>query len=272
MKRTVTTIAAALLLWAANAPAQGQSLRDDMDGVVHDYLQSHPDELGKIVKEYMISHPEMLREVFSALLKKKAADAPSPASAPQAAPDIAAAIKSHNAQLLSSPHQVVLGNPKGDVTLVEFFDYSCGYCKRALADTLTLLKEDPKLRIVLKEFPILGPGSLDAARVAIAVRMQDKGGSKYLEFHRRLLGEPGSASKDRALAAAQQAGLDMTRLQKDMDSAEVNATLDESRALADKFGIHGTPAYIVGDNIIPGAIGATLLKAKVATARSRPPG
>jgi protein-disulfide isomerase len=263
---SIVAIAAAML-WLIGASVEAQSLRDDMDGIIHDYLQSHPNEVGQIVKNYMMQHPEMLRDVMSALLKKRVATSP-----PSPAPDAGAAIKANAAQLLTSAHQVVLGNPKGDVTLVEFFDYSCGFCKRALSDTLTLLKDDPKLRIVLKEFPILGQGSLEAARIAVAVRMQDPTGAKYLEFHRRLLGQPGGASKERALAAAHQAGLDMTRLQKDMDSAEVDATLDESRMLADKVGIHGTPGYIVGDTVIPGAIGASLLKVKISAARLRPHG
>ena len=92
--------------------------------------------------------------------------------------------------MFSSPHQVVLGNPPGNVTFVEFFDYNCGYCKRAMSDMLTLLKNDPKLKVVLKEFPVLGPGSVEAAQVAVAVRMQDKTGKKYLEFHQKLLGRP----------------------------------------------------------------------------------
>ena len=98
---------------------------------------------------------------------------------------------------------MTLGNPQGDVTLVEFFDYSCGFCKRALSDMLALLKDDPKLKIVLKEFPILGPGSVEAARVAVAVRMQDPGGQKYLAFHQELLGAPGPATRDRALRGCQ---------------------------------------------------------------------
>ena len=260
---------AAAALWLACDPAPAQSLRDDMDGVVHDYLQAHPDEVGQIVKTYMMQHPEMLREVLSALLKKKNAVAAAPAAA---APVAAAAIKANAATLLSSAHQVVLGNPQGDVTLVEFFDYSCGFCKRALTDTLALLKDDPKLRIVLKEFPILGPGSLDAARVAIAVRMQDKDGKTYLAFHQRLLGEPGAASKERALAAAKEAGADMARLERDMTSDEVNKTLTETGNLAHALGINGTPGYIVGETIIPGAVGAAALKAQIERVRGHTAG
>ncbi|MGP8119401.1 MAG: DsbA family protein, partial [Xanthobacteraceae bacterium] len=169
--------------------------------------------------------------------------------------------------LLSSPHQVTLGNPDGDVTLVEFFDYSCGYCKRALPDLMALLKDDPRLRIVLKEFPILGPGSTEAARVAIAVRMQDPGGAKYLAFHQQLLATPGPASKDKALAAAEQQGLDMARLASDMASDEVNATLAEDARLASAVGATGTPAYVVGKELVVGAIGVAGLKDHIDGAR-----
>src|SRR5438128_7504643 len=102
----------------------------------------------------------------------------------QAADELAknqAAVKDNAEEIFNSPHQVVTGNPQGDVTFVEFFDYNCGYCKRAMADMFDLLKADPKLKVVLKEFPVLGPASVDAAKVAVAVRMQDKSGKKYMD-------------------------------------------------------------------------------------------
>ena len=112
--------------------------------------------------------------------------------------------------------------------MVEFFDYNCGYCKRALIDMMELMKADPKLRVVLKEFPVLGQGSVEAAQVAIAVQMQDKTGKKYLEFHQKLLTGRGQVDRARALAAAKEVGLDMARIEKDMASEEVRASLEES--------------------------------------------
>jgi protein-disulfide isomerase len=161
----------------------------------------------------------------------------------------------------------VVGNPDGDVTLVEFFDYNCGYCKRALPDLMGLMKDDPKLRVVLKEFPVLGPGSVEAAQVAVAVRMQDKGGKKYLDFHQRLLGGRGQADKAKALAAAKDAGLDMARLEKDMASDEVRANIDENFKLAEALGLNGTPSYVIGREVVVGAVGAAALKEKVEEAR-----
>jgi protein-disulfide isomerase len=132
---------------------------------------------------------------------------------------------------------------------------------------LALLRDDPQLRIVLKELPILGPGSAEAARVAVAVQMQDPTGAKYLAFHQKLLGARGAANQASALAAAKDVGLDMGRLEADMGSEHVGATLAESATLARAIGISGTPAYVVGDSLIRGAVGLSVLKEKVASAR-----
>ncbi|HEV3396082.1 MAG TPA: DsbA family protein, partial [Xanthobacteraceae bacterium] len=179
-----------------------------------------------------------------------------------------ATIKTNGGELFSSPRQVTLGNRRGDVTLVEFFDYNCGFCKRALADLIALMKSDSKLKVVLKEYPILGPDSVEAARVAVAVRMQDAGGARYLEFHRKLLENRGHNDKARALAAAEEVGLDMARLERDMASSEVTKSIDESMRLGKALAINGTPGYVVGDRVIVGARGQQVLKDDVAAARN----
>jgi protein-disulfide isomerase len=178
-----------------------------------------------------------------------------------------AAVKDNAQEIFNSPRQVVTGNPQGDVTFVEFFDYNCGYCKRAMTDMFDLIKHDAKLKVVLKEFPVLGPGSVEAARVAVAVRMQDKTGKKYMEFHQKLLGGRGQADKAKALAAAKEAGMDMARLERDMASDEVKQTLAENLDLAEKLGLNGTPSYVIGSNVIVGAVGLDKLKENVNTAR-----
>jgi protein-disulfide isomerase len=130
------------------------------------------------------------------------------------------------------------------------------------------MKADPKVKVVLKEFPVLGEGSTQAAQVAVAVRMQDKtGGKKYLEFHQKLLGGRGQADKTRAVAVAKEIGLDMARLEKDMASEEVKATLQESFKLAEALGLNGTPSYVVGSDVVIGAVGLPALKERVNTAR-----
>ena len=160
---------------------------------------------------------------------------------------------------------MTLGNPQGDVTFVEFFDYNCGYCKRALSDMTDLMKKDPKLKVVLKEFPVLGPGSVEAAQVAVAVRMQDP--KKYLDFHQKLLLGRGQADKARALAVAKEVGLDIARIERDLKSDEVAKTLEESMKLAEALGLNGTPSYVIGNDVVIGAVGLAALSQKVQAAR-----
>jgi protein-disulfide isomerase len=238
--------AATAALLAFPAPSRAQSFSDAQKG-----------EIEKIIKDYLIAHPEVLEEASAELDKRKQL-----AEAEKAK----SAIKNHSEALFNSPRQVTVGNGSGDVTLVEFFDYNCGYCKRALADLTTIMKDDGKLRVVLKEFPVLGPGSIEAARVAVAVRMQDKG-KKYFDFHQRLLNGRGQADKARALAAAKDAGFDVARIEKDMTSDEVKVSLEESMKLAEALGMNGTPSYVIGDEVVVGAVGLDALKQKVNLAR-----
>jgi protein-disulfide isomerase len=244
--------ACAVMLTLAAAPSSNAD----------EFSSSQRSEVERIVREYLIAHPEVLQEAMNELDKRQ--------SAAQAEKH-KAAIKQYSEALFSSPRQVVLGNPNGNVTFVEFFDYNCGYCKRAMDDMLTLLKDDPKLKVVLKEFPVLGPGSVEAAQVAVAVHMQDKTGKKYLEFHQKLLGGRGEANKARALAVAKDIGLDMARLDKDLASPEVKAALQESFKLAEALGLNGTPSYVIGDNVVVGAVGLEALKEKVNTSRCGKP-
>jgi protein-disulfide isomerase len=275
MKRTnlvSAAILAGVILLAPHA-SPAQDLRGEIEAIVKDYLATHPDELGQIVKDYFVKHPEAVGQILAELLKHRSAATASagapttPGASANTAGERSTAIASNASQLFASPHQVTLGNPQGDVTLVEFFDYSCGFCKRALPDMLTLLKDNPKLKIVLKEFPILGPGSVDASRVAIAVRMQDPTGEKYLDFHQKLLGGRGHADRASALAAAADAGLDVAQIEKDMDGDEVKKTLEESMTLARTLGLSGTPSYVVGDEVVVGAVGVAALSDRLRVAR-----
>src|SRR5437868_13994523 len=125
---------------------------------------------------------------------------------------------------------------------------------------LTLIKSDPKLRIVLKEFPVLGEGSTEAAQVAVAVRMQDPSGKKYLEFHQKLLGGRGQADRAHALAVAKEVGLDMARIEKDMAGDEAKTTLEENMHMAEALGLNGTPSYVIGSEVVGGAVGLAALK------------
>ncbi len=210
----------------------------------------------KIVHDYLVQHPEVIEEAIQALQQRQRA---------AAAAQQKAAVEAHAKQVFAAPDHVVLGNPKGNVTFVEFFDYNCGYCKHAMGDMLTLLKADPNLKVLLKEYPILGQGSVDAAKVAVAVRMQAP--QKYLAFHTKLLGGRGHADAARALAVAKEIGLDMARVRKDMNSPAAEKILKTDVALGRTLGLDGTPSYIIGDNVVVGAVGLKELKQKIANAR-----
>jgi protein-disulfide isomerase len=242
-----STAAALAIAVVAALPARAQSFSDAQRG-----------EIERIVKDYLVAHPEVLQDVMSELEKRQTA-----AKAEQQT----TGVREHKEVLFNSSHQVTLGNPHGDVTMVEFFDYNCGYCKRALGDMLQLLKTDPNLKVVLKEYPVLGPGSVEAAQVAVAARMQDKTGKKYLEFHQKLLGGHGPADKAHALAAAKEVGFDVARIEKDLGSDEVRETLKENLKVADAIGLDGTPSYIIGSDVVIGAQGYDALKEKVDAAR-----
>ncbi len=236
-----------LALAAAPSSASAQAFSDSQRG-----------EIETIVKNYLVTHPEVLEEVMTELSRRQAAAETEKHEA---------GVANNSEAIFNSPRGVTLGNKDGDVTFVEFFDYNCGYCKRAMADMLDLMKTDPKLKVVLKEFPVLSEGSVEAARVAVAVRMQDPTGKKYLDFHQKLLGGRGPADKARALAAAKDAGLDVARVEKDMASPEVRSTIEENFKLAEAMGMNGTPSYVIGKQVVIGAIGLEGLKEKIGLAR-----
>ena len=251
-----------VVLFVPLAVAQDRSLPENTasstpgGSEVFSPAQAH--EIENIVKNYLVQHPEVLQDAMEALdRRQKEADAEK----------ARATIRDNKSTIFNSAHQVVLGNPQGKVTMVEFFDYNCAFCKRAMADMLDLLKTDSDLKFVLKEFPVLGPGSVEAAHVAVAARMQDPSGKKYFEFHQKLLGGRGPADKMRALAVAKDVGFDMTRLEKDMNSDEVKTTIEENMKLADALGVSGTPTYVVGDEVVVGAVGLDELRAKIKSER-----
>lgn len=265
MKPTFGRLCAAALLVVlpgATKAEEPTGLADQVEAIVTDHLKNHPEEVEQIVKGYLAAHPEVVRDAIVDMLKK------SRAAHAQASPDKTVALRSDAAQLSDSPHQVTIGAKNGDVTLIEFFDYNCHYCKRALSDTLALMSAEPDLKIVLREFPVLGPQSVDAARVAIAVRMEDVDGAKYLEFHKRMLGRSGLNDQASALSVATELGFDPVKLEQDMASEEVQNTLAESAKLAADLGLAGTPSYIVGDKLIVGAVGLASLEEKIKLERN----
>lgn len=232
---------ASALLFAGTPAANAQQSKKDIE---------------KIVREYLLKNPEIIQEAILELRKKQEMAETTARTK---------ALQSHKKEIFESPRDVVIGNPKGNVTLVEFYDYNCGYCKRAVNDVAALLKSDPNLRVVLKQLPILSEGSVEAARVGVAVRMQDP--SKYWAFHTALMSARGEANAAQALAAAQNAGLDIERIKKDMANPEVDATLHGVQELAKALAISGTPSYVLGDQLIPGALPHDRLAVGIAQVR-----
>ena len=196
--------------------------------------------LEKTIRDYLVKNPEILIEMSSELERRQAA----------AQQEIRNRSIAENAdRIFRSENALVAGNPNGDVTVVEFFDYNCGFCKRAFSDLLKLLENDDKVRVVFKEFPIFGERSEGAARVAVAARSQ----GRYFDVHSALLKARGQASEASALKIAEELGLDMTKLREDMKSPEVTGLIQDTRALAERLGVQGTPFYLVGDRVVPGA-------------------
>jgi len=240
MKRSLVLTLAAALLAGPSALA-----------LATEFTPEQKAEIGAIMKDYLVNNPDVLRAAIEALDKH---DKQVQAEARQAA--------TADPALFTSPHQAIVGNPKGDATLVEFFDYNCHFCKGALPDMAKLMQDDPHMKLVLKDFPVLGPGSVEAARVASAVRNQLKG-DKFWQFHYKLLGSHGPVGKAEALAVAKDMGVDMDRLNKDIESPDITAGLEEVMHMADTLQINGTPSFVVGQEVVVGAVGYDALKEKV---------
>jgi protein-disulfide isomerase len=214
-------------------------------------------EIQSIIKNYLLENPEVLRDAITELERRE---------------EVAQSLKREKAlsdqesPLYSSQNQAVIGNPNGKVTLIEFFDYNCGYCKHAMEDLARLMKDNPDLRVVLKDLPILSPGSIEAAAIAAAARNQFKG-DKFWEFHQKLLGSRGQVGKAQALAVAKDLGADMDKLNKDSIAPSVKEGIEETDQLAKGLAMNGTPSYVIGGEVIVGAVGYDQLKAKLDNVR-----
>ena len=214
-------------------------------------------EIEAIIKTYLMEQPEILREAAGELeAREKIAEAKAREKV----------VADPSGPLFSSEHQPVVGNPSGKVTLVEFFDYNCGYCKRALHDMTRLMQANPDLRVILRDLPILSDGSVEAAKVANAASKQLKG-QKFWEFHQKLLGSRGQVGKEQALTVAKEAGADMDRLEKDLAAAGATTGIDESTQLAKALQLNGTPTFVIGQEVVIGAVGFDELQSKVSNVR-----
>jgi protein-disulfide isomerase len=227
-----------LIQGSAGDPARAEPIAPTAGGSA--FTDDQKKALGEIIKDYLVKNPEVLIEVQSALDEK-------------AEKEQSAKLKDFMAgnakSIYRSPGSSVAGDANGDITVVEFFDFNCGYCKRGLPEVQKLIQDDKKVRFVFKELPILSKGSEEAARVALAAKRQEK----YWEFHQAMLGSKGQANEASALRTAESLGLDMGKIKADMASDGVKSELEDMKALAKKIGINGTPHFLVGDKSIPGA-------------------
>ena len=240
----VTSILLAIMLVFAPGLALAQEITED--------------RIRELVVETLRQNPELVLEALQTL---EARQAEAQAAAAAAA---AAIIADERALLEHDPNAPVLGNPQGDVTLVEFFDYNCPYCRRAMPEIDALLAEDGNIRLVLREWPILSEGSAIAARAALAARKQ----GKYADLHNALMGARAKLDEQSVLRIAGEVGLDVEQLKVDMQSPEVEEHIATSLRLAEALGFNGTPSFVVGDQLIPGFVEKAQLAEVVAAARA----
>jgi protein-disulfide isomerase len=246
--KTLRLVAAAILgamLFAGGAAAQG--LTPEQAKQVEDVVR-------RVIKE----NPRMILDAIEDMRKQEEAAQKSRAQA---------ALKTKAKQIRDDPDSPVAGNPGGDVTVVEFFDYRCPYCKAGHERLKQVVAKDGKIRLVLKEFPILGPESAFAARAALAARMQDP--KKYYPLHDALLTAKERLNNELTLKIAAGMGLDMERLKKDMAAPEIGRMLEANADLAEELGINGTPAFIIGETLAPGALDAATMEKMIAEARGK---
>ncbi|MBD24503.1 MAG: hypothetical protein CMG46_05795 [Candidatus Marinimicrobia bacterium] len=218
------------------------------------FSNNQREELKVLVREYILENPEIISEAIMALqVREERAKSEKQAQA----------LTVHKTALLNPTEGTIIGNPDGDITVVEFFDYNCGYCKSMVPAIQEILEEDKNLRMVMKEFPILGQGSLIAARAALASHEQ----GKYEELHMALLSHKGPLNQQSVIKIANSIGIDVSKLVEDMKNPKINDVLAKNMALAQDLGIEGTPALVIGDTLVPGAIGKNRLLELIADAR-----
>ncbi len=214
-------------------------------------------EIETIVREYLIANPEVLRDAQAAL---DARERENRRIAQQRT------IESASDELFNAAYDGLVGNPDGDITIVEFFDYNCGFCKRGVEDMDRVIAADPNVRFVLKEFPILGPDSRAAHVVSMAFRTLMP--ESYGEFHRSLMLAPGGASEASAIRVALQLGADEADLRREMQNPEIEDAFERTYTLANRLSVTGTPSYVVGDHVVFGAQGSDVLLESVEAARA----
>lgn len=226
-------------------------------GLTFAFDDTQKKELGEIIKQYLIENPEVLVEAQNVLEQRQLV------AQQQRTKSVIAEMAG---DLTSSSDDIIFGNPDGDVTIVEFFDYNCGYCKRAMSDMLDIIESDPNVKFILKEFPILGPESVEATSVSIAVNRIAP--EKAAQFHTDLLGSTGRANKDKAMSIAKNLGVDLAALEKEMQDEALLEGIGKTYEIAQALEINGTPSYVVGNEPLFGAVGSSDILKKIQNMRT----
>jgi protein-disulfide isomerase len=240
-------VMAAVVAWLALDPGFRAGTGGDMT----------QDAFERRVRDYLLRNPEVIVEAVERLEARRRAAEESEAQA---------MLKSRAEQVFRDPASPVGGNPDGDVTLVEFFDYNCPYCRQVAGPMEAAEKGDPRLRIVYKEFPILGPNSVAVAKLALAAHRQ----GKYAAFHKALMQARGTADEASALRVAGEIGLDVERLKAEMQDAAIQTEIDRNLELARALRITGTPGFVIGTQILRGATDVATLRKLIDEARKKP--
>lgn len=249
--RTLKVYLAAALLLVPVAASADQAGKPNAS-----FTPEETKAIGAIVREYILANPQILVESLQ-LLEERERVAQIEAQR--------AAVAANVEDLTQDPSSPVLGNPDGDITVVEFFDYRCPYCRKVSPDLMEAVDKDGEIRLVMKEFPILGPDSVVASRAALAAVKQDR----YREFHMALMTAAGELNEDNILLVAETSGLDVERLRADMQSEDVRQQIRKTYLLAKGLQIGGTPAFVIGEEIVPGAVPIEQLLEIVARERAK---
>jgi len=213
------------------------------------------DEFERRVQTYLLEHPEVIIESVNRMEARNRASAEA---------DVQAIIKGHAHELFRDVDSPIGGNPHGDITLVEFFDYNCPYCRQMVPVMMQAETADPQLRVVYKEFPILGPNSRFAAKASLAAHKQ----GKYVPFHRALYQVRGTVDPSKVIEVATAVGLDVDRLKADIEDPAIAALIEKNLALAQALRIDGTPGFVAGSQVLRGAIDLKALQGFIQAARS----
>ena len=211
------------LITISSVSAQAETNKSEVEQIIEEYIMNNPEKILQSVNDYQTAGVAERQQQ---------------------------AMEANNRKIFENSMTPVIGNPNGDITVVEFFDYNCGYCKKVYGDVIKMTDTDKGVKVLLKEFPILGPTSETAARWALAAHKQDK----YIEFHSRLMQSKSRINEGLLEDVAQDLGLDVEKMRQDAQSEEVGEYIDQNRALAGQLGISGTPGFIFKDEVVPGAI------------------